>query len=131
MTVFRADNGPQKKGADAVSIQGKKIKLPKIGWVRMREYLRFTGQIKSVTISRQADKWFAAISSETEDILHQRKAKKSCGIDLGVKHLATLSDGTKIEGAKSLERFIEKEKTTPTRIVSPQERFRKFGARQN
>ncbi|WP_319575366.1 RNA-guided endonuclease TnpB family protein [uncultured Desulfobacter sp.] len=107
---FRADNGPQKKGADAVSIQGKKIKLPKIGWVRMREYLRFTGQIKSVTISRQADKWFAAISIETEDILHQRKAKKSCGIDLGVKHLATLSDGTKIEGAKSLEALLKKKK---------------------
>ena len=76
----------------------------------MRETLRFTGQIKSVTISRQADKWFAAISIETEDILHQRKAEKSCGIDLGVKHLATLSDGTKIEGAKSLAALLKKKK---------------------
>jgi len=83
-----------------IKVEGKKIKLSKIGWVRMAETIRFEGQIKSV-ISRQADKWFAAISIDTEDILHERKADNICGIDLGIKHLATLSDGSKKEGAKA------------------------------
>lgn len=107
---FRADNGPAKSGVDAVSADGKKIKLPKIGWVRMAESVRFDGQIKSVVISRQADKWFAAISMETEDISHCRKAENSCGVDLGIKHLAILSDGSKIEGAKSLKALLKKKK---------------------
>ena len=42
---FRCDNGPAKKGADAVQIKGRKIKIPRLGWVRMREHLRFQGQI--------------------------------------------------------------------------------------
>ena len=107
---FRADNGPTKKGLDAVPVDGKKIKLPKIGWVRMAESVRFNGQIISVTISRQADRWFAAISIETKDISHCRKAENTCGIDLGIKHLATLSDGSKIEGAKALKALLKKKK---------------------
>lgn len=107
---FRADNGPTKKGMDAVPVDSKKIKLPKIGWVRMRESVRFEGQIKSATISRQADKWFAAILVEAEKTSHYRKAEKTCGIDLGIKHLATLSDGSTIEGAKSLNALLKKKK---------------------
>ena len=107
---FRADNGPQRKGDNAVPVDDRKIKLPKIGWVRMTESVRFEGQIKSVTISRQADKWFAAISVETEDISHSRKAENVCGLDLGIKHLVTLSDGSKIEGAKALKSLLKKKK---------------------
>jgi putative transposase len=107
---FRADNGPQKKGADAVPINDKKIKLPKTGWVRMAESVRFEGQIISVTISRQADKWFAAISVETIDVAHCRKAENTCGVDLGIKYLATLSDGSRIEGAKALKGLLKKKK---------------------
>ena len=59
---FRADNGPAKKGDNAVEIQGKKIKLPRIGLIKLTEKLRHGGQIKSVTISRKADRWYAGIS---------------------------------------------------------------------
>ncbi len=48
----RLDNGPPKKGADAVQVTCKKIRIPKLGWVRMTEPLRFAGQIKSCTLSR-------------------------------------------------------------------------------
>lgn len=37
-----------------VSVEGKRIKLPKIGWIRMFEALRFEGEVKRVTISRTA-----------------------------------------------------------------------------
>jgi len=107
---FRADNGPSKRGVDAVPVNGKKIKLPKIGWVRMAESVRFEGQIKSIAISRQADKWFAAISMETEDVSHQREAENFCGIDLGIKHLAILSNGSKIDGVKALKALLKKKK---------------------
>ncbi|GBC61148.1 transposase [Desulfonema ishimotonii] len=107
---FRADNGPPRKGADAVLIDDKKIKLAKIGWISMGESLRFEGQIRSVTVSRQADKWFAAVSVETADISHARKDNKSCGIDLGINSLVTLSDGSKACGAKSLKKLLKKKK---------------------
>jgi putative transposase len=88
---FRADNGPAKAGAHAVPVHAKRVRLPVIGWVRMRERLRFTGQVKSVAISRRADRWFAAISVETNEIPHARKNHGVCGVDLGVKALATIA----------------------------------------
>src|SRR3990167_8358813 len=58
---FRADNGPSQADQDAVEINGNKLKLPRIGWITLREPLRFKGRIKSVTISRRAQRWYAAI----------------------------------------------------------------------
>ena len=99
---FRADNGPQDRHSGAATIQGRRIKLPKLGWVRMREVLRWQGRILSVTISRTADWWFAAICVEIPDqlFLSESQAGSVIGIDLGVKALATLSTGEVIDGPK-------------------------------
>lgn len=105
---FRADNGPPQKGDDAVRVEGKRIKLSKIGWVKMTEELRFRGQVKSVTVSMKAGRWFAAISVDTEDIPHERKNHGSVGVDLGVKALAVLSTGEVIEGPKAHKKALKR-----------------------
>ena len=109
---FRADNGPTRKGEHAVQVSGKRIKLARIGWVKMREAVRFQGQIKSVTISKQAGRWFAAINIDTEDIPHQRKNQASVatavGVDLGVHNLAVLSTGARIKGPKAYQKALKR-----------------------
>jgi putative transposase len=105
---FRADNGPTQKGEDAVRVNGKRIKLARIGWVKMREAVRFQGQIKSVTISKQAGHWFAAINIDTEDLPHQRKNQASVGVDLGVTALAVLSTGERVEGPKAYQKALKR-----------------------
>lgn len=97
---FRVDNGPTTIGSNAVQIKDNKIKIPKLGWVRMTETLRFKGQIKSLVVSRKANRWFASISVETSDIPQSRKNQGVVGIDLGVKSLAVLSKGEAFVGAK-------------------------------
>jgi putative transposase len=89
---FRADNGPECKGADAVCVNGKYVVLPKIGMVRMRERLRFVGQVKSATVSRTADRWFVSLSVEVSDEILPRKNHAVVGVDLGILTLATISD---------------------------------------
>lgn len=69
---FRSDNGPVKAGEDAVQTKGKRVKLPRCGWIRMRECLRFKGQIKSATVSRTADGWYVALLVETNDRLQAK-----------------------------------------------------------
>lgn len=80
---------------------GKRIKLPVVGWVRMREAVRFCGKLKRVTISRNADRWFAAILVETNDVKPVVQPHAVVGVDLGVKTLATLSNGETIVGPKA------------------------------
>jgi putative transposase len=106
---FRADNGPDKTHPDAVHVCGKCVKLPVIGWVRMREEVRFAGRILSITISRQADAWYASFSIEVEYEPEVRTDASVVGVDLGVTALATLSDGTpKTPAPKPLRRYLNK-----------------------
>lgn len=71
-----------------------------IGRVRMREEVRFSGRLKRVTVSREADRWSASVMIETDDITPVEQPCDAVGVDLGVTTLATLSDGTEISGPK-------------------------------
>jgi putative transposase len=105
---------------DQFSIDGSRIRIPNLGWVRMRETLRFRGKLLSATISRVADRWFVSITVDTPDTSHLPQAENeprdknqvqgefrrsqnqgAVGVDLGVSALATLSTGEKIAGPKA------------------------------
>ena len=87
---------------DQFDIDGSRIRIPNLGWVRMRETLRFTGKIMSATVSRVADRWFVSIAVDTPDSSHLPPAENqgAVGVDLGVSALATLSTGEEIPGPK-------------------------------
>ena len=104
----RFDNGPPKKGENAVKVKDRKIKLPRIGWVRMRETVRFQGQIKSAIVSRQADRWFVSLAIDTEAFVKVRKSHGTVGVDLGIKTLAMLSNGEAWQGPRPLKRLLKK-----------------------
>ena len=76
-----------------------------IGWVRMREALRFAGIAKYVTVSREGDRWFASILVETSEPKKLNQASLAVGVDLGVKEFAVLSrplnGERKFKGAKA------------------------------
>ena len=91
--AFRADNGPPTTGADAVRVDGIYVVLPVVGRIRMRERLRFAGQIKSAVVSRTADRWFVSLSVEVPEEVLPRKSHAVVGVDLGIATLATVSDG--------------------------------------
>ncbi|CAG1020310.1 hypothetical protein DOJK_00251 [Patescibacteria group bacterium] len=95
---------------DQFSVEASRIRIPNLGWVRMRESLRFNGKIISATITRTAKRWYASINVDTEDKSHLPQAENQgvIGVDLGVKALATLSTGEEITGAKPLKRLMVK-----------------------
>lgn len=105
---FRADPGTDKIHPNAVEIDGKRVKLPVIGWIKMREPVRFAGNIKSATVSRVADRWFVSLTVEVDHTPPVRENQAVGGVDLGIKALATLSDGSTIEGPKALRKNLKK-----------------------
>lgn len=90
---------------DKLSITEKQIRIPKLGWVKMRETLRFTGKIMSAVVSRTADKWFVAIAVDTEVEQRPPKTKGAVGVDLGISALATMSDGRKVQHSPKREKL--------------------------
>jgi putative transposase len=84
---------------DKMRVDGYWIQIPKLGKVNMSEQLRFAGKIISATISYRAGWWFISIAVEVE---HETPTPTggTVGVDLGIKTLATLSDGTVFENQK-------------------------------
>ena len=87
---------------DQFTVSGSRIRIPHLGWVRMRESLRFSGKIISATISRAANKWLVSITVDMpgKEIQPANENQVAVGIDLGLSHFATLSTGETIIGPK-------------------------------
>lgn len=86
---------------DQFHIEGRYIRIPGLGRVRLRECLRFNGKVMSATVSRVADRWFVSVTVDCPDPqLAKAENQGAVGVDLGVSALAVLSTGEKIEGPK-------------------------------
>ena len=84
----------------------RKIRIPKVGWIKFRDKSKFSGlkKIYNITISKtSSNKYYASISAEV-NIEHFEKTNQSCGIDLGIKDFCILNVGTKFENPKFLVR---------------------------
>jgi putative transposase len=83
------------------------IVLPKIGEVKLTEELRFKGKIISATVSKNAHKWFVSIQVDTNANKERQTINEVIGIDLGLNHFATLSDGEVVDSPKPLKRYTK------------------------
>lgn len=84
--------------------EDRKIRIPKVGWIRFRDKSNFKGlkKIYNITISKSSSgKYFASISAEV-DVTTFEKNNQNCGIDLGIKDFCILNDGTRFENPKFL-----------------------------
>jgi putative transposase len=98
---------------DQFKVDASRIRIPHLGWVRMRESLRFKGKIISATISRRADKWFVSIAvdmPEDKSVKTANDNQVAVGVDLGITHFATLSTGKAIEGPKPHKALLNRVK---------------------
>jgi putative transposase len=94
---------------DQFKIDGYKIRIPKLGWVKLTENLRFSGKILSATVSRVAELWFVSLNVQMESTPSIIKNQDdTVGVDLGIKNLATLSNGDVISGSKPLRKLARK-----------------------
>ena len=92
----------------------KALKLPRIGRVHCMENVvkRVGGAtVKRMTVSKRAGRWFASLTVEREDMPAMPPRGGSVGIDLGVKELATLSDGTVIRNPHTLKSNMRRVKS--------------------
>lgn len=105
---FRADNGPDSRRPAGTPTDGKRVKLPIVGWVRMREQIRFSGPVLSVIVSRQADKWYASFTVRLDNCIPQQHDNRTVGLDLGISTFATLSNGSRKVVLRPMDDFRKK-----------------------
>lgn len=101
-----------------ITLLGGKVKLPKIGWVKVKVHRQPKGLIKSATISKtMTGRYFISILCE-EEIHPLPTTNSNLGIDLGLENFAILSTGEKIENPRflvSLSKKLAKEQKVLSR----------------
>ena len=82
---------------DKFRVRGHGLYVLKLGWVNMTEALRFAGKIMGAVVSRKSGRWYVSISVELDKPKRVAFPRPCAGMDVGLKTLAVLSDGTQYE----------------------------------
>jgi putative transposase len=89
-------------------IEGNRIFLPKIGWVRFHKSREMAGTPKNVTVSRKGQHWFVSIQCEGKLHLTDRPITDSIGIDMGIKKFLAQSNGEYTNPINSFKKLQDK-----------------------
>src|SRR6266516_1192848 len=79
----------------SIKVFSDAVQLPRLGRLRLHvhDFIPTDGKILSATVSEQAGRWFVSVQMEVEQEKPTPTATSAIGVDLGIKTLATLSDG--------------------------------------
>lgn len=104
------------------SISGKKLKLSKIGEIKIVQHREIEGKIKTCTIRRAGKQWYVTFSVVIENNTTPVEPVTFVGIDVGLNSLVTLSDGTQID-SPNYYRSTEGELKKQQRNLSRKKKF--------
>ena len=118
-----------------IALENGYVKLPKVGWVKVKAHRQINGVIKSATISMTpTGKYHISILCEVE-IDSLPKTDSSIGIDLGVSDFAILSTGEKIGNKRFLsklsKKLVEEQKILSRRALATKKEGRKLSDSKN
>lgn len=93
-----------------IRIEGNRIKLPKVGFVKIKQSREFVGRILNATVRRAASgKYFISLCVETEkESLLRPNGGKQIGIDVGLRAFCSDSDGNVTQSPRPLKKLQRK-----------------------
>ena len=87
-----------------IQVLDKKIKLPKLGYVKCKTSIEPQGRILNVTISQEpSGRYYVSVCCTDVEIPKYSPTGNSIGIDLGIKEFCVTSDGEMIANPKYLK----------------------------
>jgi len=117
-------------GGDQIKIINKKIWVPNLGWVRLKECLRFEGKIRSAAFSRRADRWFVSVQVDVLQLptkISKDKKEKldAVGLDLGINSLVHTSDNLSVLSSKPLKKSLRALRRASRRLSKKEKNSKK------
>lgn len=92
-----------------IEFLGNKIKVPKLGKLKIKGKLKPQGRILNATISQApSGKYYISLCCTDVEIEALKSTNKKVGIDLGIKDFATTSDSISIPNPKYLQKSLNK-----------------------
>jgi len=82
----------------------RRIKLSKIGDVRLIYSRPVEGKIKTCRVVRDVDQWFVVLTCEQEQPQVTKSTNPTVGVDVGIKTFVVLSDGECVENPRHFKK---------------------------
>jgi putative transposase len=79
---------------DGIKLIEAKLRVQHVGTIRVKRHRPVEGTIKTVTLKREAGKWYVILSCDLGDVPIQPSIAPPAGIDVGLESFLTTSDGT-------------------------------------
>lgn len=86
-----------------------RLHLSKIGDIPIRVHREIKDKIKQIVIKRHnSGKWYACICVENKQEVKEKPIQRAVGLDMGITHFITDSDGRQIENPHYLKKTLKK-----------------------
>jgi putative transposase len=92
---LRKSKGVRQNPIRETGSRQNRLKVPKLGEVKIRQHRPLIGDPKEVTLKKTARGWYCFIVCEVPDTL-PCVPKSACGVDVGIQDFLTTSEGEKI-----------------------------------
>ena len=126
-----------KRVDENIAVVGNKLKLPKLGLVKCRISKEVRGRILSATVSQNpAGNYYVSLCCTDVPVTSLPATGKTCGVDLGIKDLAIVSDGRVFPNHKylrksgvkleRLQRSLSRKKKDSRRYIETKRRIAKL-----
>ena len=93
---------------NGVRIANNKVKLPKVGWIKVKGLRELEGRILNATISKApSGKYYISLNID-EPVVAKENAGGVIGIDVGIKSFYTDSNGNTVESPKTLNNHLKR-----------------------
>ena len=93
-----------------ITIDNRRIKLPKLGWLGFHKSSAIDGEIRNVTVSEKAGAWYVSIQVQIElpEPVNDDRQTLAMGLDLGIKHFVASSSGELIQPVNASQHYADK-----------------------
>lgn len=101
---------------NSIRFDGNRLKLPKVGYVKIVEHRQHEGEIKSVVVSHErSGEYYASVLCVVKQPDKLPETDKHVGVDLGLHDFIVCSDGKHVEAPKYFrnaeERLAKRQRT--------------------
>lgn len=97
-----------KEYGNGCALRDGRLRVSKIGAIRVRQHRPLVGTPKTATLIRKADGWYVHVVCDTGDPPPLRHGGRATGIDVGLEAFATLADGERIANPRHMRHASRK-----------------------
>ena len=88
---------------DGIRLKGNRLRVQHAGIIRVCLHREVDGKIKTLSLKREADKWFVVVCCELPEPIKVGNVLPTAGLDVGLSHFLITSDGFKVENPRFLK----------------------------